>query len=179
MAKNIIGDPWRDADDDMPSYSNSARAASAHTYDTTSLMNVSNSSWTGGYVEPTQTARHLEKLAAAQQMVSERRVPAQVPAKPKQPIQEPAFMRRLVQVFIVDPSESVPDADCVLHRGEIVMTSATDQELFYDLDIKAILAMHNAKRVKLRDKAVKDREQMLEPARIRDLKFHVSELAKF
>lgn len=87
--------------------------------------------------------------------------------------------RRLVQVFIADPDENVPVADCLLHRGEPVLTDATDQELFFEIDIKTILDAHNAKRVKLIDKKVKERTENLEPAKIRDLKMTVVTIATF
>lgn len=87
--------------------------------------------------------------------------------------------RRLVQVFIVDPSESVPLNDCLLHQGDIKMTDLTDQELFYEVDIKQLLDRHNEKRTKIVDKTVKERTEYLEPARIRDLRMQIVTVATF
>jgi len=87
--------------------------------------------------------------------------------------------RRLVQVFIADTHESVPLADCLLYSGPPRLTDLTDQELFFDVDIRAILEAHNAKRVKLIDKSVKDRTEHLEPARVRDLRMTVTTIASF
>ena len=81
--------------------------------------------------------------------------------------------RRLVQVFIADTNENVPLADTLLYKGEQKLTDLTDQELFFELDIRTLLAEHNAKRTKLINKSVKDRTEYLEPARIRDLKMTV------
>jgi len=87
--------------------------------------------------------------------------------------------RRLVQVFIVDPHPDVPIETCLLHKGEMLLTDLTDQELFYEIDLKVILAAHNAMRTTLIDKSVKDRVQKLEPARIRDLRMQIVTVATF
>jgi len=87
--------------------------------------------------------------------------------------------RRLVQVFIADPNENVPLDIALLYSGEQKLTDATDQELFFEIDIKTILEAHNAKRVKIVDKKVKERTEYLEPAKIRDLKMVVVNVASF
>lgn len=87
--------------------------------------------------------------------------------------------RRLVQVFIADPDVNVPLAESLLYTGEQKLTDATDQELFFEVDIKNILEAHNEKRVKLPNKTVKERVELLEPARIRDLKMVVVTIAEF
>ena len=87
--------------------------------------------------------------------------------------------RRLVQVLIVDPDERVPLDDCLLYRGEPKMTEATDQELFFEVDIKNLLAARNERRVKVVDKKVKERQEYLEPAKIRELKMVVVTIAAF
>ena len=87
--------------------------------------------------------------------------------------------RRLVQVFIADPNENVPLEQSLLYRGEQKLTDATDQELYFEIDIKDILAKHNEARVKMVDKAVKERTEYLEPARVRDLKMVVTTIATF
>ena len=87
--------------------------------------------------------------------------------------------RRLVKVVIVDPNENVSLDDCVLFSGDEKLTDATDQELFFEIDIKTILEKHNAKRVKFIDKKVKERTEHLEPAKIRDLKMVVVNIASF
>lgn len=91
-----------------------------------------------------------------------------------------ANQRRLVQVYIVDADESVPLTDAVIYRGDQQFTDLTDQELFFEIDLKGALAEHNVKRTQLRDKRVKgERIQNLEPARIRDLKMTVVNIATF
>lgn len=87
--------------------------------------------------------------------------------------------RRLIQVFIADPDENVPLDDCLLFKGEPKLTDLTDQELFFEVDIKSILDKHNEKRVKLVNKKVKERVENLEPAKIRDLKMVVVNVAQF
>lgn len=87
--------------------------------------------------------------------------------------------RRLVQVFVIDPDENVPVEGCLLYQGEVKITDATDQELFFEIDIRDMLAKHNAKRTALVDKTIKDRKQHLEAARIRDLRMTVVSIATF
>ncbi len=85
--------------------------------------------------------------------------------------------RRIVQVIISDPDLKVPLEDCVLYKGEEKVTDSTDQELFFELDMKAMLEKHNEKRVKIIDKSIKDRTVFLEPAKIRELKMTVVKVA--
>lgn len=91
----------------------------------------------------------------------------------------PMPSRRLVKVLVIDPDENVPLESALLYRGEEKFTDLTDQELFFELDIQAILKAHNAKRVTIRNKAVKEREELLEPARVRDLRMTVVNVATF
>lgn len=87
--------------------------------------------------------------------------------------------RRIVQVYIADPSEDVPLKDSVLYTGEQKMTDLTDQELFFEIDIKSILEAHNANRAKIINKKIKERTEYLEPVKVRDLKMVVVTVAEF
>lgn len=92
----------------------------------------------------------------------------------------PMAARRLVQVFIADPNENIPLESSLLYSGEQKFTDATDQELFFEIDINSILKKYNADvRTKAVDKKVKDRTEYLEPAKIRDLKMVVVKIAEF
>jgi hypothetical protein len=51
----------------------------------------------------------------------------------------PMPARRVVQVFIADPNENISLDDCLLFKGIEKVTDATDQELFFELDIKTLL----------------------------------------
>jgi hypothetical protein len=101
--------------------------------------------------------------------------------QPNQAKQEKIQMatRRLVQVFIADPNENIPLDKSLLYTGEQKLTDATDQELFFEIDIKGILEKHNEMRSKIVDKKVKERTEYLEPAKIRDLKMVVVAIAQF
>ena len=92
---------------------------------------------------------------------------------------EMSVTRRLVQVIIVDPNDNIPLDQCLLYHGEPKLTDATDQELFYEIEIKDLLSKHNEKRVNIVDKKVKERTELLEPAKIRDLKMVVVTIASF
>lgn len=86
---------------------------------------------------------------------------------------------RIVQVFIADPNENIPLENRLLYRGDQKLTDLTDQELFFEVDIKTLLAAHNEMRTKIIDKSVKERTEYLEAARIRDLKMTVVNVAQF
>lgn len=87
--------------------------------------------------------------------------------------------RRVVQVYIADPNENVPLEDSLIYQGSQKLTDSTDQELFYEIDIKNLLDAYNVKRVKIVDKKVKERTQYLEPVKIRELKMVVVTVASF
>lgn len=91
--------------------------------------------------------------------------------------------RRIVQVFIADPNENVPLDKALLYQDEKPhLTDLTDQELFFELDIKDILAKHNEFRVTVVDKEAsegKNKDVLLEPAKIRDLRMTVVSVATF
>ena len=120
-----------------------------------------------------QAARQFDEALAVEQRRLQR------PPKHQEEKKMSATARRLVQVFIVDPYESVPLKDCLLYKGELQLTDLTDQELFYEIDIKQLLDAHNEKRVKIVDKKVKERVEHLEPARIRDLRMQIVTVAQF
>jgi hypothetical protein len=91
--------------------------------------------------------------------------------------QKMAVTRRIVRVYISDTNENVPIGECLLFKGDEQLTDADDNELFFEIDVKGLLATHNEKRVKYVDKKVKDRTEYLEPAKVRDLKMTVVVLA--
>jgi hypothetical protein len=111
------------------------------------------------------------------QGLTTRRLQQPVPPQAEETPAMPA--RRLVQVFIADTNENVPLDRCLLYSGKQQLTDLTDQELFFEIDIKKLLDDHNEKRTKLYDKKVKERTEHLEPARVRDLKMTVVTIASF
>lgn len=86
---------------------------------------------------------------------------------------------RMVQVLIADNNENIPLEQRLLYKGEPKLTDATDQELFFELDVKSMLDVHNAARTKIVDKKVKERTEYLEPVKIRELKMVVVTIAQF
>jgi len=90
--------------------------------------------------------------------------------------------RRIVRVFIVDTDENIPLEKCLIFRGEEQFTDATDQELFFEVDIKNILEQHNTYRAGVLDKKQTNKlgkEIYLEPIKIRDLTMTVVNVATF
>lgn len=86
---------------------------------------------------------------------------------------------RLVRVIIVDPNDNLPLEERLVYGGEEKFTDLNDQELFFELEIKQLLAAHNEKRIKTVDKTVKEHTEYLEAAKIRDLKMVVVNIATF
>lgn len=89
---------------------------------------------------------------------------------------------RIVKVIIADPNENIPLNNRIIYNGEETVTDLTDQELYFEVDMKGLLERHNAVRTMVVDKkasAAKQANVMLEPVRVRDLKMVVVEIAKF
>lgn len=114
----------------------------------------------------------------------------QLPVKPAQaePIKEEKKKmadkptRRLVRVIIVDADENLPLDKCLLYQGQETFTDLTDQELFFEIDIKPLLDKHNDYRKAVVDKKLTQKlgkDAFLEPVKIRDLKMTVVEIAVF
>lgn len=89
--------------------------------------------------------------------------------------------KRIVQVFIVDTDDNLKGEGAILYQGGQKFTDLTDQELFFELDMKKLLQQHNTDRAKVINKkeSTPDKPVYLEPIRIRDLKMVVSTLAEF
>lgn len=91
-------------------------------------------------------------------------------------------MRRIVQVFIADTTEDIPLEFGLLYQGEPKFTDLTDEELFFEIGMKGLLDKHNIIREETLDKKAtrkSGRDVFLEPARIRDLKMVVVDIAVF
>lgn len=89
---------------------------------------------------------------------------------------------RIVKVFIADSNDNLPLEKRVLYEGEQKLTDLTDQELFFEVPIAEVLAKHNEVRKVTVDKKQAEkfgRDIFLEPARIRDLKMVVVNVAQF
>lgn len=90
--------------------------------------------------------------------------------------------RRIVQVFICDPDSRIPLEKSLIYRGDQKLTDATDQELFYEVDIHSLLKDYNDERKKMLDKKATERagrDVFLDPVKIRELRMVVSTLAEF
>lgn len=98
---------------------------------------------------------------------------------PKDIIMATVAKRRMVQVFIADTNDNLPLENCLLYSGTPQLTDLTDQELYFEIDIKTLLKEHNEKRTKIVNKLVKDRTEYLEAAKIRDLTMTVVTIASF
>lgn len=164
---------------EMPSIASSAYGSSTSTYNNLTQMAASsgNNQMFAGTVnwDPNREAdlEHLKVVKEAERMLRQ-----QTPRK-QEILMADKLKRRLVQVFIADPNDNVPLDQSVIYTGEQKLTDSTDQELFFEVDIRGILEKHNEKRVKLVDKKVKERTEHLEPARVRDLKMVVVTIAEF
>lgn len=88
--------------------------------------------------------------------------------------------RRIVQVFIVDPDEKMPLKESLLYKGDVELTDSTNEELFFEIEIKSLLIEHNKRRREIEDKKADSKEKKyLEPIRIRELSMTVVNIAEF
>jgi len=91
--------------------------------------------------------------------------------------------RRLVKVFICDTDEQIPLDNALLYSGPEHLTDLTDEELFFEINIKELLDNHNEVRKQTPDKLVPPLPSgaylMLEPIRIRNLTMSVVVIAAF
>lgn len=87
--------------------------------------------------------------------------------------------RRIVKVYVADTNDNLPLDKTLLYSGEEKLTDLTDQELFFEIDIKSILDKHNEYRTTVINKTVKDRTEYLEAAKVRDLRMTVVTVAQF
>ena len=140
-----------------------------------------------GYVEPTTPFQGFQglgpprafNLGNQQPQFDARQNLQEIRQTLKQDLDMADPKRRLIKVIIVDPDENVPLEKCLLYSGEEKLTDLTDQELFYEIEIKDMLDDHNEVRAKIVDKTVKERTEYLEPIKVRDLRMVVVTVAQF
>lgn len=90
--------------------------------------------------------------------------------------------RRIVKIFIIDPDTNIDLKDAVLYQGPEELTDLTDQELFFELDIKNLLKDHNEKRVKILNKKATEKagkDVFLDAIKVRDLTMVVNVVLEF
>lgn len=169
--------------DDLPKLVNHAMASNTHN--------------PGDYFSPVETTASAESWLWRQERIQNQvrlqnlgglfagPFDNQPPTKPTTEKQMSAVLkssRRVVQVFIMDPDVRVPLDKSLLHHSEPKLTDLTDQELFYEIEIKKILDTHNEARIWILDKRASERagkDINLEPIRIRDLVMTIVDVAKF
>lgn len=155
---------------DMPSISNTAHTHSVysgHDLLNQSAAGVSSTSLFNTIIPASDTVQNQCDYATAMRRINTRQDHVQLTEIP-QPQQEQQMTKRVVQVYIIDPSDQVPLEDSMVYMDAAPhLTDLTDQELFFEIDIKGKLAAHNAKRV------------ILPPVKVRDLKMTVVEIAVF
>lgn len=131
---------------------------------------------TGGWVPTTSTSIEAYQQGKLGQAGV---VPPQA-TKPKGQ-SKPMSDLRIVRVYIADTNKYIPVDKRIIYSGAEQITNLDDQELFFEIDVKKLLDKHNEFRGTIRNKAesTKDTIVYLEPARIRDLKMIVVDIAKF
>jgi len=85
--------------------------------------------------------------------------------------------RRIVRIIISDNHEDILLTNTVLYDSGEITTDQTDQELYFDLDMKGLLEKHNATRTATLDTEYPESTVYLEAARIRDLNMTVITIA--
>lgn len=178
-----IGDPGLALTTSSVKRKNKAYADLMHLEDASDDMSIPGAAVFGatGLVMPAiKTTGHI---------VRDRRVQIPLPpataGAPPPVIEEEETMpaMRIVKVYIADPNENImPPEKRILFTGEEKATELTDQELFFEINIKELLDKHNAYRITITDRKASDkfgRDVKLEPIRIKDLKMVVASLAEF
>lgn len=169
---------------DLPTITNSNYGSTCYIPDTMTTTTAIIGGNTGGYVGS------VSATGATQYIPNQRgedpfkrklfeKVLAEVAMKQEKKEMAISVNRRIVKVIIVDPDDRVPLDQCILYSGEEKLTDLTDQELFFEIEIKSLLDEHNKTRVKIIDKEIKERTENLEPIKIRDLRMVVIDVAKF
>lgn len=167
---------------DMPALSKSAYTSTAYGLNADNVWDTPiNANFMAAAPGGTSALGALARNASERRLLISEGLAAAVMPKPIAPKKEKSMaqVRRLVQVFIADPDENVPLENSLLYSGEQKLTDATDQELFFEIDMKSILDKHNELRKTLINKKVKERTEYLEPTKIRDLKMVVVDVASF
>jgi len=85
--------------------------------------------------------------------------------------------RRIVRVIISDSNEDISLEHTVLYDSGELTTEQTNQELYFELDMKGLLETHNVYRTTCVDSEYPESTVYLEPARIRDLNMTVITIA--
>lgn len=160
---------------DLPSITNSAYASTSYVPDTwTSTTTVGGLGVALGGSTPSCGDGAFEAMIRGRQNLQQQRQQIH-----QEIIKLANPSRRIVKVIIIDPDDRVPLDKCILFSGDEKLTDLTDQELFFEVEIKSLLDKHNEYRKTVVDKKVKERTENLEPIKIRDLRMVVVDVAKF
>lgn len=92
-----------------------------------------------------------------------------------------ANSERVVQIYVADLDQNLPLDKRLIWQSEPIFTDLTDNDLWFDMAVVITekLGEHNKYRLTVRNKSIKDREQMLEEIRPRDLSVNFTNLAQF
>lgn len=163
---------------DVPSISGSTYTTNTVPIDQTFIGNALG--WVGNdSADPASDLWENQQRAIRRKQIEFLAHPDPSPEVKKPKKQELKLSRRIVQVFIADTDENVPLDKSVIYSGTQKLTDCTDQELFFEIEIKKLLDSHNEYRKTLINKKVKERTENLEPVKIRDLKMVVVTVAEF
>lgn len=138
----------------------------------------------------TAVAQGIDEWLEPQEMQARRRIGVSMIRTPQEILQQlkqveaeaNMSQRRIVKVYVADPNPNVPIGKALLFEGTEQLTDLSDQELFFEIPLREKLEAHNRERVTFLDKEQTQRfgkEIKLEPAKIRDLRMVVVDVAKF
>lgn len=161
---------------DLPSISNYTSASTTYVPDTIFTGIANSGSGGSGGIGAVNNAIFVERRPLTFAQPDRHRQENEI----KEPVNKMANpSRRIVKVIIIDPDDRVPLDKCILYSGEEKLTDLTDQELFFEVEIKSLLDKHNTYRKTVVDKTVKERTENLDAIKIRDLRMVVVDVAKF
>jgi hypothetical protein len=89
-------------------------------------------------------------------------------------------MKRLVEIYVVDPDEKMPVEKSIVYEGPRKLTDSEDRDLFFELNMTELVLKHN----KVREETMVDdkftgRKVPLKPIKVSDLRMTVVNIASF
>lgn len=170
---------------DMPKFQNLGASSSSYSAGALGvgsgtgmqMLGGGNLNWHEADATASDTGVWKQNIIAAQALIGatqDRRVTV---SKPQ--IDSKTTKLRVVRVFLVDPDDRLPVDKRILYKSDEMITDATDQELFFGIDVKNLIDAHNKMRAKTEWEHRGKSKTGLKEIRIRDLVMSVTTLAEF
>lgn len=161
--------------DDMPAMTASVYGTTSHSLGT-GWPAVGDDTWVNTAAD--ERTRRLQHMLVARPNIPPMTIPI---LTQEQQTMATKDKLRIVRVFLVDPDERVPLDQRILYKSGEITTEATDQELYFDIQVAELLRSHNKLRAGIlyKEPGSKEAAEPLKEIRIRDLVMSVTTIAEF